>query len=113
MAGCEINGQPTETGLNIISPTYFETMRMPMLRGRNFTDADRAGTPLVAIIDDTFARRFFPDKDAVGQYIVADNGPAADKQQIEIVGVVRGGRDENLGARPHFFVYLPWAQTAP
>jgi predicted permease len=111
MTGFFINEQPTEVGFNPVSPTYFETMRIPVLRGRNFTDADRAGAPRVAIIDETLARRFFPDRDPVGQYIYADNAPPPKGHEpVQIVGVVRGGTGASIGWQPTYFVYTPFEQ---
>jgi len=110
MTAYVINEQPTEVGFNTISPTYFETMRIPLLRGRNFTDADRTGAPRVAIVDEQLARRFFPDRDPVGQYLYEDTPPGQPRVPVEIVGVVRGGTGASLGWQPTYFVYTPVAQ---
>ncbi len=107
MTAYDINEQSTEVGFNEVSPAYFETMRIPLLRGRNFTAAERGSAGNVAIIDETLASRFFAGRDPLGQYLLADVAPNKPKQPIEIVGVVRGGANLSLGWQPNFFVYRP------
>jgi putative ABC transport system permease protein len=70
----EIVGQPKPSGtpyadLNMVSRGYFETMRIPLLRGRAFTAQDRPGAPLSTVIDETFARRFFAGEDPIGRQV--------------------------------------------
>jgi putative ABC transport system permease protein len=69
---------------NATTPGWFETMTIPLLSGRHFNDSDRVGSPLVAIVNEAFVRRFLPNRRPIGQTLrVADNGP-----RYEIVGVV-------------------------
>ena len=70
---------------NAITSGWLETMGIPLLRGRDFNDADRVGSPLVAIVNEAFARRYLPDQQPVGQTLRVDseNGP-----RHEIVGLV-------------------------
>ena len=69
---------------NATTPGWFETMAIPLLSGRDFTDRDRVGSPLVAIVNEAFVRRFLPNRWPIGQALrVADEGP-----RYEIVGVV-------------------------
>jgi predicted permease len=110
MAAFKIGERDVMFGLNEVSPEYFQTMHIPILRGRGFTDADRTGAPRVAVVDETLARRFFHGEDPLGKEIAADTDPRERGAPIEIVGVVRGGSDESLGWRPNAFVYLPAAQ---
>jgi len=76
-----------------VSPTYFYTMRIPLLRGRGFTDRDNENAPGVAIISEDLARQYFGDEDPIGQSILADMNSLNPKLQgdrvREIVGVVR------------------------
>ncbi len=69
-----------------ITPGFFSAMRIPLLRGRDFVPHDRAEAPLVVIISDTMARRFFPQDDPIGKYMRFDFVP--DEQPRQIVGVV-------------------------
>jgi putative ABC transport system permease protein len=106
----EIRGEQRMAGVNSVSPGYFDTLGIPLVRGRDFAAGDRAGAPPVAVVDEALARRFFAGVDPVGQLITFDAGPAQGRRQIEVVGVVRSGADASLGWRPHFFVYLPAEQ---
>ena len=110
MTAFEIKGEQRMAGVNSVSPGYFDTLGIPVVRGRDFAAGDRAGAPAVAVVDEALARRFFAGEDPVGQLITFDAGPAQGRRQIEVVGVVRGGADVSLGWRPHFFVYLPAEQ---
>ena len=110
MTAFEFKGEQRMAGVNAVSPGYFETLGIPLVRGRDFSPADRAGAPPVAVVDEALARRFFEGEDPVGQLITFDAGPAQGRRRIEVVGVVRGGADASLGWRPHFFVYLPAEQ---
>jgi len=67
----------------MVTPNYFRVMGMRLIRGRMFTDSDRAGAPLVMLINDVAARRFFPDRDPIGE-VVTFRGPTT------IVGVMKG-----------------------
>jgi len=110
MGAFTINGSDSMSGINHVSPKYFQTMHIPLLRGRAFGDADVEGAPRVAVIDETLARRFFPGEDPIGKHLSPDLGPRVKRASIEIVGVVKGGEDKALGWQPHFFIYLPAAQ---
>jgi len=103
-------GEDTETAYNIVAPRYFETMRIPILRGRSFTDADRSGAPPVVIVNEAFARRYWPSDDPLGKRISA-NG--AEGPFREVVGVTRTGKYNTLGEEPRPFYYLPlWQEYA-
>jgi predicted permease len=98
-------GEDMEFPFNVVAANYFETMRLPLAEGRAFTDADRAGAPRVVVVNETFARRFWPGRSAVGQQIeMGDAGP------IEIVGVARDGKYWSLSEAPRGYFYLPAAQ---
>ena len=91
---------------NVVAPGYFQTMKIPLVRGRDFSDADRAGAPQVAIIDETFARRFFAHTEPTGKRF--RNG----KEVYEIVGVAQSGTYRTLNEEARPFYYLPFAQTS-
>ncbi|MFL5579526.1 MAG: ABC transporter permease [Gemmatimonadaceae bacterium] len=89
-----------------VGARYFETMGITVLRGRGFAEHDRAGSPPVAVINETVARRAFGDADPVGRRVRADSeGPP-----VEIVGVVADGKYRSLGDERVPFLYLPLAQ---
>ena len=91
-----------------VSPGYFSTMGIPLLRGREFTPADRAGAPPVAIVNDAFVSYFFKNEDPLGRRFAF--GRDKDKT-IEIVGVVRGSKYEGVTEQkvPRE-VYVPFQQ---
>ena len=96
------------------SPEYFRAMRIPLLRGRMFTDADRAGSPRVAIISESTAKAFFPGQDPVGKRIKAASFNANERNPQgvwrTIVGVVGSVRYKGLHEVP-LDMYDPPAQT--
>src|SRR5262249_37673843 len=67
---------PANVGMNRISPGYFETLRIPVLQGRDFSDADDENAPRIAIINESMATRFWPDADAVGKRFKPDSDPS-------------------------------------
>src|SRR5262249_31535600 len=64
------NGHQVKVGYNEIGPAYFETLRTPLIRGREFDDRDTMQSPPVAVVNDTLARRFWPDGRSIGSSIV-------------------------------------------
>ena len=75
--------------VNTIVPGYFETVRMPILRGRGFTDADREGGIPVVVINEAMAKRFWPDQDALGKQFKF----YADTEYRTVVGIVETFRN--------------------
>ena len=99
------------TGLRLASPGYFGTMRIPLVRGRDFTDDDGAAAPRVAIVNETLARRLWPGEDAVGRRISGVTGSPTDPQWATVVGVARDVRGLGLGAPPQPEAYYVPAQA--
>ena len=97
-----------------VSPGYFEVFRIPVLRGRIFTDRDDSGAPRVAVINQTMARRFWPVNDPVGAHILLGKGygPEFAEPERQIVGVVAAVHDSGLDSPPAPVVYVPLAQVA-
>ncbi len=97
------DGKPQTLQLddNVVSTDYFATLGIPMLRGRDFSTRDTIGTPPVAIINETMARRFWPDEDAIGKQIYAKSA----RQNLEIIGVVKDtkGRTVRSSVQPTVF----------
>ncbi len=94
--------------VNSIDPPYFETMRITLLRGRVFSDADNATSPLVAVINQTMARNFWPQGEALGKRFRMDGESSP---LVDVVGVVVDGKYESLGEDPQPFFYVPLAQN--
>ncbi|UCC74646.1 MAG: ABC transporter permease [Gemmatimonadota bacterium] len=99
-----------QTDLARVTPAYFETMRIPLTRGRPFSAADREGALPVAIVNQTFARRNWPDDSALGKRIRLDGA------ELEIVGVARNAKYRTLTEEPRAMVYVSyeqWPTTSP
>ena len=97
--------------VNYISTGYFDTLRIPLLHGRDFTDADGETAAYVAIVNDTFAKRFWPNQDALGREFKL----AGDiKHPLKVVGVARDARYQffTIAGAGQPYVYLPFAQHA-
>lgn len=94
---------------NVVTPGYLATMRIPLRAGRDFTEQDIAGAPLVAIIGEAAARRFWPRQDPLGQRLVI-NGPNVSGAIVEVVGVASDIRYQSLDFGSTPFVYVPYRQ---
>ena len=88
---------------NVVSPNFFETLGIPILRGRGFHDADWNTGPDVAIINETMARRFWPGQEAIGKRLRVGES----KGYSEIVGVVKDTRSSFLWEADEPYVYSP------
>jgi len=93
---------------NRIGPDYFTTMGIPLLGGREFTAADTAGSPKVAIINETMARRYFANRNPIGSHFVFGSGHG--RPDIEIVGVVKDSKHATVREEKRPFAYIPYAQ---
>jgi putative ABC transport system permease protein len=93
--------------IRIATPDYFQTMGMPLVRGRNFTEHDTKGSALVAIINEQTAMEVFPGEDPIGQYI-ENYGPKDEK--LQVVGVVGNVRHLALETAPRPELYQPLGQ---
>jgi len=104
-------GEQIEVPIDSISPNYFRVMGIPLLRGREFTDDDKAGAPGVVMINQTFARRFFPDEDPIGKRFVYGMPDGPNPPWLTIVGVVGDTRRTGFDAEIRPETYLPYSQT--
>jgi putative ABC transport system permease protein len=86
-----------------VGPGYFRALRIPLLRGRAFTEQDTATAPQVAIANEALAARFWPGEDPLGKHV--RTGKDAVKDDYEIVGVVATGKYRTLGENPRPFLY--------
>jgi putative ABC transport system permease protein len=94
-----------------VSPEYFGTLRMQFVAGRDFHGGDTATSPLVAIIDQTAARRFFPDLDPLGRTFWIDGVAEQPGPPIEVVGIVRDAKYQSLREQIHPTVFFPATQA--
>jgi len=88
-----------------VSPRYHELLRVPLLAGRTFTEQDDENAPLVVLINESLARRYFPNEDPVGQVVAFDRYPDSTSYWRTIVGVVGNERQAGLETEssPEFF----------
>jgi len=93
-----------------VTPNFFATLKIPMLRGRDFNDRDTSNSPWVAIIDETMARRYFPEEDPIGKHLRLDLSP--EDQPREIVAVVKDIPASNPQTRQEPAMFVPYNQTA-
>src|SRR5271170_821439 len=96
-----------------VSPRYFEVFHIPVLNGRAFNDRDNGAGPRVAIVNETFARKFFSKDAALGSRIIIGKGvgPEFEEPPREIVGVVGDVRQGSLDQPPDPLMYVPFAQV--
>jgi predicted permease len=109
-----IEGRPVPSGrrapgifFNDVDPPYFDTLRIRILLGRAFTEADSETSPRVAIVNETMAKDFWPGEDPIGKRfsLASDTGPF-----VEIVGVARDGKYRILAEDPEPYFYVPLTQ---
>jgi predicted permease len=95
----------------VVLPGYFQTLRLPIVRGRDVADSDTRSAPGAVVVSETLARRHFPSSDAIGQRLTLDDPTDAAAKWFTIVGVVRDavGFTWEGGADPT--IYLPYLQT--
>jgi putative ABC transport system permease protein len=97
---------------NVVSPDYFSTLQVPILRGRGFDLTDRDGSPFVAIVDETMAERFWPGEDPVGKRVtIGEEDSVGAKIYRTVVGVAKNVRHYRLTEPSRIQVYVPFDQT--
>jgi putative ABC transport system permease protein len=99
------NGEEPRADIRIASPGYFETMKMPLIRGRTIDDRDRIGAPGAIVINQTMARRYFNGLDPIGRVVKNPHGAAA------VVGIVGDVKHYGLDGEPRAELFMPaWQQ---
>ena len=105
---------PEQTGvgapqalLNVVTPGYFRTLRVPIRRGRDFSDGDRRDAPFVAIINESLARASFPDQNPIGRRIQCGLDTL---EHMTIVGIVGDVRTAGPSVPPQPEIYMPYEQ---
>jgi predicted permease len=114
----DIEGQPNvpghapDTNYCFVEPGYFQTLRIPLIKGRDFTWHDTLKTIPVVIINESLVKQFFAGEDPIGKHLNAHIGNGYTKSPMrEIVGVVRDVKNHGLSASPGSQVYVPLAQS--
>jgi putative ABC transport system permease protein len=102
-------GEEPSANYYAVTTNYFKAMGIPLLRGRTFTDRDVKDAPRVALISDSFARRYFPNEDPVGRWISMTNGR---ESYSEIVGIVGDVKQYGLAAPTPAQMYEPFPQDS-
>jgi predicted permease len=106
-------GDPVDSRLGFLSPTppvtpdYFETLRVPLLEGRYFSDFDRAGATRVTIVSHAFAQRMWPGQRAIGKRFHFATAP----DLVEVVGVVKDHAIFSIGEAPQPVAWMPFDQV--
>ena len=103
-------GKSTTADYATVSPDYFRVMRIPLMRGRFFSEEDSPSSPKVAIISETLARRYFSNQDPIGRRMRFGFPPNSNVLR-EIVGIVGDVRDASLSRQPGPMMYVPFAQA--
>lgn len=107
-------GQGSEASVRSVTPEYFQSIRIPLRKGRHFTEQDRRGGVGAAIINESLAARYFPNEEPIGKYIseIGANQNEGDPERWEIVGVVGDVHHSSLirAATPE--LYLPFQQNS-
>jgi putative ABC transport system permease protein len=103
-------GQELIVATRVISPKYFETMSIPLLRGRQFGAEDTEKSPGVVVINETMARRYWPGEDPVGKRL-SPGRPESPSDWMQIIGVVKDVRQFDLIADPKTQMYLSYEQV--
>jgi putative ABC transport system permease protein len=114
--GFQVEGRPEpkpdeniSVDYQVISPGYFSTMEIPLLRGRAFTDADNEGAPRVAIVNEVMARKYFPGEDPLGKRI-AFGDTSKEESWRTIVGIAGDVRHASVDEPPFPGAYTPYRQ---
>ena len=106
-------GQQPVAQVNVVTPDYFQTVRVPIRRGRAFTDRDDRNALPVAIVSEGFAKQFFPGEDPIGKRIIPNGSVDPGKPPVrEIVGVVADMHLISLRLPPKPQIYVPHQQFA-
>ncbi|MHB8501830.1 MAG: ABC transporter permease [Candidatus Acidiferrales bacterium] len=106
--GPELAEELQDVDYDPVGPGFFSTMGIPLLSGREFTEADGATAPKVAVVSESMVKRFFPGRNPLGAHFAF--GGKSQKPDIEIVGLVKDVRQEHVSSAILPYVYIPYAQ---
>jgi putative ABC transport system permease protein len=101
------------TGWNYVTAHFFDAFKIPVLRGRVFTDRDDAAAPPVVVINEAMAKQYWKGEDPIGQRLIIGSGMGQDFAQAprEIIGIVADARDAGLNSDPQPTTFIPLPQV--
>jgi macrolide transport system ATP-binding/permease protein len=99
--------ESASVGDAVVDENYFSTMKTSLIRGRGFTEADKNGARRVAVVNEEFAKTYWPKQDPIGKRFRLDD---AKGPWVEVVGLTRTNKYYFIGEQPMQFVYFPFAQ---
>jgi predicted permease len=97
---------------NVVEPGWFDTLKLPLVRGRDFSEADTETAPPVAILNEAAARAFWPGQDPIGRQVTTAGSPVAQRRALTIVGIAKDARLMSLGEPAEPYIYVPVAQMS-
>jgi predicted permease len=103
--------QPGSLYLNMVDTRYFETMGIPLVAGRDFTERDDPTAPDVIVVNETLARRLAPDGQALGRRLIERDPMTGKPKPVEVVGVTKDAKYIWPSERPRYFAYRPVRQA--
>jgi len=103
-------GELPSAAWNVAEPSYFATVGIPLREGRYLAETDGANAPKVVVVNESFARKWWPRGSAIGKRVL-QGFPDHNPTSYEIVGVVADVRQESLDVEPRTEVFIPWAQN--
>ncbi len=98
------------SNMAFVTPGYFGAMGIPLLKGRDFSQRDDAAAPLVLVVNEAFARKYFPGRDVIGKRIRPGAHSGEGSTMREIVGIVGNAKQAPLSAEPDPIYYFPYKQ---
>ena len=109
-------GRPESEGAidadwNVVEPGFFDTLRLRLVRGRDFSQTDTRTAPQVAIVTEAFARKAWPDRDAIGQRLVVEPLPGH-SPDLTVIGIAADAKLMSLSEEARPYIYVPLAQRS-
>jgi putative ABC transport system permease protein len=95
----------------LVTPGFFETLKVPLHKGRTIAESDRADSPHVVVVDEEAARRFWPGADPIGKRITFDDTSQPGVEWVTVVGLVGHTAHEGLDAEHRVQLYFPYSQN--
>jgi putative ABC transport system permease protein len=111
-AAKDATGKNSSFETQYVAPGYFSTLQIPFVRGRDFSAGDEPKSPGVVIVNESFARHFWPTADAIGKRVNFNLDPKDKPDWLEVIGIVKDIRDVNPSAVARPEIYTPAAQNA-
>jgi predicted permease len=108
-----VDGVPEKAISNFtrVTGNYFDVLGIPLLKGRTFQSSDAHGAPVVAIVNEAFVRKLLPDRDPIGRLLWVETGPGQPTEKIEIIGVARDTKYDDIKKAFEPLVHLAMTQS--